>query len=166
MEQVSKIWYVVYTKPRNEKKVAESLNNLGIESYCPTMVTIRQWSDRRKKVKIPMFNSYVFVKTDQSDYEKIRRNPGVLNFVYWLGKPATVREEEIKAIKRITQDGTEILVESQNIRKGDMVKIKEGPFKGLYGEVEDSTPNRLALYIQQLSCKVLFTYPQLELANN
>ena len=54
-------WYVLYTKPKWEKKVAEQLQAMGIDCYCPLVMKERQWSDRKKKVEMPLFNSYVFV---------------------------------------------------------------------------------------------------------
>ena len=59
-------WYVLYTKPRQEKKVTDSLNAIGVEAYCPLVTVIKQWSDRKKKVQIPLINSYVFVNIEWS----------------------------------------------------------------------------------------------------
>ena len=100
----------------------------GIELFCPLIVTIRQWSDRRKKVKIPMFTSYVFAHIDAKGFGVVRCDTGVLNFVYWQGKPAVIRNEEIEPIKRIASQGTDITVESEHVKIGDEVRIKEGPF--------------------------------------
>ena len=57
-------WYVLYTKPRQEKKVADGLIAIGIAAYCPLVTTIKQWSDRKKKVEVPLINSYVFVNIE------------------------------------------------------------------------------------------------------
>ncbi|MDX1426779.1 MAG: transcription termination/antitermination NusG family protein [Salegentibacter mishustinae] len=48
-------WYVLYTKPRTEKRVAESLEQMGVEVYCPLITEIKQWKDRKKKLKTPLF---------------------------------------------------------------------------------------------------------------
>ena len=64
-------WYVIYTKPRSEKKVAERLSEDGVEVYCPMIKTIRQWSDRKKKVLLPMFPGYVFVHVSLMDKTKL-----------------------------------------------------------------------------------------------
>jgi len=166
MEQVGRQWYDLYTQPRNEKKVAERLQAAGLEVYCPLVLTIRQWSDRKKKVKIPMFTSYVFAHVSLQEFETVRRDPGVLNFVYWLGKPAVVREEEIRAIKLLTQEGTNIIVESTEPKLGDRITILEGPFKGLTGFIEDNQEKRITLFIEQLGCRVKFNFPKLELKDN
>ena len=71
-------WYVIYTKPRNEKKVADRLKHLGIDVYCPMITMIKQWSDRKKKVQIPLLNSYVFVNLNEKDRELVFQVSGVV----------------------------------------------------------------------------------------
>ena len=63
-------WYVVYTKPKWEKKVAERLNEIGITAYCPFITKVSQWSDRKKKIEVPLFNSYIFVKIDYQYFKQ------------------------------------------------------------------------------------------------
>ena len=70
-------WYVVYTKPKWEKKVAERLNEIGVVTYCPLVTKTSQWSDRKKKISVPLFNSYIFVNC----FGQIFR---VLGFVYYF----------------------------------------------------------------------------------
>ena len=88
-------WYVVYTKPKWEKKVAEQLTQRGIECYCPIVTEVRQWSDRKKKVEVPLFNSYVFVRLAEVDRNLVFQSSGVVRYLFWLAKPAIVRDEEI-----------------------------------------------------------------------
>jgi transcription antitermination factor NusG len=90
-------WYVVYTKPKWEKKVAEQLKK-GIACYCPLVTQVRQWSDRKKKVEVPLFNSYVLVARSTKIWFSIGR---VVRYLFWLGKPAIVRDEEIDTIKKM-----------------------------------------------------------------
>ena len=88
-------WLVIYTKPKNEKTVSERLSSNGIEVYCQIVETVRQWSDRKKKIKVPLFTSYVFVRVQEKQRTEILQDPGVMNFVFWLGKPAVVRDSEM-----------------------------------------------------------------------
>ena len=88
-------WHVVYTKPKCEKKVADVFSQKKIEAYCPMNRILRQWADRKKIIYQPLFSSYVFVRTINSEHIKIMETNGVLNFVHWLGKPAVVRNDEI-----------------------------------------------------------------------
>ncbi len=94
-----KKWYVVYTRPRWEKKVASLLQQKNIEHYCPLNKVLKQWSDRKKVVMEPLFKGYVFVAVDEHHKWDIKKIDGILNYVYWLGKPARVKETEIDTIR-------------------------------------------------------------------
>src|ERR1700733_7578238 len=98
LDASGKSWYAVHTRPRWEKKVAGLLAKKKLEFYCPLNKVQRQWSDRKKIVTEPLFSSYVFVHIDETEQVPVRVTDGVINFVYWLGKPAVVRNEEILAI--------------------------------------------------------------------
>ena len=155
-----KQWLVLYTKPRNEKKVTERLTNQGFEVYCPLVKTLKQWSDRKKKVEVPMFSSYVFINIDEKRRQEALYDPGVMNYVYWLGKPAVVRDYEMQAFREIAEYGEEVIVESSMLEKGQYVEIEEGPFKGMNGVVDRLNSQSFTVYIQQLDCKVSFSYPK------
>ena len=53
-------WYAVYTAARAEKKVKERLDQIGIENYLPLRTEYRVWSDRKKKVSVPLISGYIF----------------------------------------------------------------------------------------------------------
>ena len=97
-------WYAIYTKPRNEKKVVANIQSLGIEAYCPTISVVKQWSDRKKTIIQPLLSSYVFVKLDEKDRSLVFQVPGVVRYLFWLGKPAIVREQEIQAMKELQEE--------------------------------------------------------------
>jgi transcription antitermination factor NusG len=104
MAREAKYWYAVYTKPRWEKKVSTLFAEKGFESYCPLNKVHKQWSDRIKLVEEPLFKSYVFVRIPAKAQAGIRLVNGVLNFVYWLGKPAVIKAVEIDRIKRFLNE--------------------------------------------------------------
>ena len=142
-------WYVVYTKPRNEKKVAERLQQIGITVYCPMVTMIKQWSDRRKKVQVPLFNSYVFVYLNEKERDIVFSISGVVRYLFWLGKPAIVRDEEILAL----QDGLKETIASYEVRDikvGDVVPIPSGPFQGKEGIIKHINKNSLQLIMKEL----------------
>ena len=91
-------WYAVYTRSRFEKKAAERLAEQGIEAYVPLQRVMRQWSDRRKPVLEPAFRSYVFVRINHLHYYKVLDTPGIVRYVFFDGKPAVVRDEEIETL--------------------------------------------------------------------
>jgi transcription antitermination factor NusG len=151
-------WYVLYTKPRSEKKSSDRLLQEGYEVYCPLIKTMRQWSDRKKKVSLPMFPSYIFIHIDEKSRQEPLRDPGVMNYIYWLGKPAIVREEEIKAIREIENQGSDIVVQGSGFERGQFIEIPDGPFKGLAGTVDKVDNRKVLVYIEQLGCIVQFYY--------
>lgn len=151
-----KQWLALYIRPRHEKKAADRLQRNGIEVFCPLIKSIRQWKDRKKKVSLPMFPSYVFVYTEEQERHKILQDPAVLNFVFWLGKPAVIRDHEIEAIKYIAghYEAGEVKISSPDYNKGDYVYIQEGPFQGMKGIVEDSSGDHIYLLIDELGCQI------------
>ncbi len=140
-------WYVLYTKARNEKKVLARLEN-DYEVYCPLVTTVRQWSDRKKKVSEPLFKSYVFVRVTEAERHEVLKTPGVVCYIYWLGKPAQVREEEIAAIKSFTEETESADVLS--IEYNDTVHIDWGLFKGQEGKFLARQGDHLILLVESL----------------
>jgi transcription antitermination factor NusG len=134
-EQITKKWLVVYTKPRWEKKVNTSLVKKGIEAYCPLNKVRRKWSDRMKTIEEPLFKSYVFVKVEDAGMTEVRFVDGVLNYVYWNGKPAIVREEEIIEIKKFMSEYEDVEVSSIELKPADAVVLNAGVMMGATGRV-------------------------------
>ncbi len=151
-------WLVLYTKPRNEKKAAARLQEAGYETYCPVIKTLKQWSDRKKKVSVPMFPSYIFIHIDEASRHGPLNDPGVLNYVYWQGKPAVLRERELEAIREIEEKGSEVKVQSDGFEKGQFIEIPDGPFRGMTGTVDKVDNRKVLVYIEQLGCIVQFYY--------
>lgn len=128
-------WYAVYTRPRWEKKVAALLVQNGIESYCPLNKVRRKWSDRIKLVEEPLFKSYVFVKVEESGRTVVRMTDGVINFVYWDGKPAIVKDKEIEAIKLFLDEYENVSLIKMDLKPNDRVRIVAGPMMDNEGKV-------------------------------
>ncbi|MEN9907231.1 MAG: hypothetical protein RLZZ540_372 [Bacteroidota bacterium] len=145
-------WYVVYTKPKWEKKVAEQLTERGVECYCPLITQVRQWSDRKKKVEVPLFNSYIFVRLAEADRNLVFQSSGAVHYLFWLGKPAIVRDEEINTIKKwlTTPDQYEISISSLQV--GDKVTLESGPFKSQEAIVQEVTKNNYILVLESMGC--------------
>ena len=145
-------WYVVYTKPKWEKKVAEQLKNKGITCYCPLITQVRQWSDRKKKVIVPLFNSYVFVQLPDSERNAVFQSVGVVRYLFWLGKPAVVRDEEITIIKKWMDpsEGNEVSVLSFKV--GDAIQLDSGPFSTQKATVQEVTNTHYVMVLESLGC--------------
>jgi transcriptional antiterminator RfaH len=147
-------WFAIYTKPRNEKKVADALTKIGIEAYCPMVTQIRTWSDRKKKVSVPLINSYVFVCLEEKDRQKVFEVTGVVRYVFWLQKPAIIRDEEIKILKKSLVETFDSF-ELQAYRKGDKINISQGPFVGQNAVVQAVSNNSLVVVLENLGFKII-----------
>ena len=132
---MSRKWLAIYSRPRWEKKVAQLLSEKGLESYCPLNKVRRKWSDRVKLVEEPLFKSYIFVKVNDEDRTEVRMTPGVINFVYWDGKPAVVKEKEINTIKNFLNEYENVEVKPMTVALNQRVKITAGPLMDQEGEV-------------------------------
>ena len=130
-------WLAIYTRPRWEKKVNQLLFEKGLESYCPLNKVRRKWSDRVKVIEEPLFRSYVFVKVSDENRATVRMTPGAINFVYWQGKPAVIKEKEIIAIKRFLGEYENVEVLSLDLKVNQRVRITNGTLMDYEGKVLD-----------------------------
>lgn len=147
-------WYVLYTKPRSEQKVSKALLELGVETYCPLVTEVRQWSDRKKKVKTPLFKSYVFVNLEEKEREQVFEVPGVVSYLFWLGRPAIVREEEIEAIRMWMEEDSVEEIKVGELSPGDKLTISGGAFKDQKAIIKEVGKKRMRLILPNLGCTV------------
>lgn len=144
----------MYTKPRWEKKVASQLLEKGFENYCPINKVTRQWSDRKKVVLEPVFKGYVFVRVEDQKKWEIKSINGVLNFVYWLGKPAVIRDEEIDTIRKFLNEFNDVRVEAKGFVVNTEVRIKQGVLMNFNGVVVEVLGNRAVVKIDTLDLQL------------
>lgn len=128
-------WYAVYTRPRWEKKVAALLLQKGIQSYCPLNKVRRRWSDRMKTVEEPLFKSYVFINVDEATRTAVRTTHGVINFVYWNGKPAVITDKEIHTIRQFLDEYENVELQRIEVGINERVKVIAGPMMDNEGKV-------------------------------
>lgn len=148
---LSKKWLVVYTRARWEKKVDVLFKQRGIISYCPTKKVLNQWADRKKIVELPLFSSYVFVHIDVKEENLVRQTHGVINFIYFLGKPAVVRDEEIEKIKELLIKYPDAeLMSLQHVSVGDRVRIKNGILANKNGQVLKVNGKKVLMVLENL----------------
>ncbi len=127
-------WYAVYTRSRAEKKVAEEFRKQEIEHYLPLYKTIRQWSDRKKRIELPLIRSYVFVRIGRKDYLKVLQTLHVIKIVHFLGKPVPIPEWQVKNLMILMGAQVEVsATDIKNYEKGEEVIIKSGILQGLRG---------------------------------
>lgn len=147
-------WYAVYTRPRWEKKVARLLDEKGLEVYCPLNKVYRQWSDRRKLVQEPLFKGYVFVRTEDEHKWEVKKIEGILNFVYWNGKPAIVRDDEIETIRKFLSEFSGIEVEDLKLAVQSPVRIKQGVLMNYHGIVLEVMGNKARVKIESMGVQL------------
>jgi len=154
-------WFALYTKPRFEKKVDKVLTEAGYEVCLPLMSTIRQWSDRKKKVQVPLIPSYVFVKMAEKQLQALFEFTGVVGVLKHLKKPAVVQDYEIENLKIMCQhpDAVEA-VGGAEFEPGTPIQIMQGPMIGLYGDcIEIKGKQRVLVSIKNMGLAFVLDVP-------
>jgi transcriptional antiterminator RfaH len=161
-EGVYEKWFVVKTNPRAEKKVFERINSIGMVCYLPLITTIRQWSDRKKKIDIPLINSTLFVFCKETDLSKIYGIQGFHSFLYFLKKPAIVKDYEINNLKILLKEHVEFQsINSEKLLKGDRVEVIRGPFQGLIAtSIEIDRTHKVIVEIEGMEQKFIVHVPR------
>jgi transcription antitermination factor NusG len=154
-------WYVLYTKPRNEKKVAERLSAAGYHVYCPLHKVKRQWSDRMKVVEDPLFKGYLFIQVEDKRRDEVFNYPGTVRYLFWLRRPAIVRESEIYTIQKWLGEYDHEDIDISEIMPGDFVRITSGQFSGEEAVLLDRRSHKAVVQLKQLGLQLT-----LSLSNN
>ena len=146
-------WYVLYTKPRSEKKVEEKLLSLGINAYCPTRSEIRFWSDRKKRIQVPVLPSMVLVNIDVKDMNKVFESSAVIRYMFWLGKKAIVRQKEVDILKKYLRgDYNFVNSKLSDIKVGDNFNLPS--FNNERGIVNKISNNNIWIYLKSIGYSV------------
>lgn len=135
-------WYALYTKARAEKKVYEQLTAMSINAYLPLRRVLRQWSDRKKWVEVPIISSYIFVNISAKDYSKVFDANGVVAYVSHKGTAVIIPEHEIEIMRRTIDNKIGFDIKEGNLKKGQEITITSGPLKGIKGIVDDVKGNK------------------------
>jgi transcription antitermination factor NusG len=138
---------------RAEKKVSETLLLKGIEVYIPLVKTMRQWSDRKKMVELPLLKGYVFVRITDSENDLVLQNRAVVGFVKSDGKIAAIRDEEIARLRQLVELGyqLEAFALGRELKAGEKVKIASGALRGIVGVIiEDKDQKQLLVLLESI----------------
>ena len=122
INKISKNWFVLYTKPRNELKVLAHLSILGVEVYTPTKIEVRKWSDRRKKVTVALLTSMVLVCLEENEVNRVFEVPGVRRYLFVNGVRARVANDEVFAMKHYIENSYKFLDKKEYL-VGSKIKI-------------------------------------------
>ncbi|MDR2621464.1 MAG: UpxY family transcription antiterminator [Dysgonamonadaceae bacterium] len=136
METIKKGWYVIYTKPRHEKKVYEDLKLRECIAYLPLVNRYSRWKDRRKVIEKPLFTSYVFVYLNNAaSYYRVLPVDGFVMFIGFGGKMAMVKDSEIETIRQLIAHCQEVELAQSDVKIGEKRKISFGLLSGYDCEV-------------------------------
>jgi transcriptional antiterminator RfaH len=149
-----KKWFVIYTRPKQELKVVTELSKIGISSYYPTVKMLKQYSDRKKKIEKPLMPSYVMVYIDECRRSTVFSIPGIVRYLFWLGKPAIIHEGEIDIMKQHLE-GVYADISISSLTKGQLYEITEGPLAGKTGKIIEMKKNKVKLEITSLGMMVV-----------
>lgn len=150
-------WYAVYTTSRAEKKVKERLEEKQVETYLPLRTEYRIWSDRKKKVSVPLIAGYIFVRVTQGQFLKVLETPGVVAFLREQGKAVAIPDRQIERL-RFVEEHAEAPLEMvyQEIPVGSIVEIVRGNLAGFRGEmIKWSEKYKIVLRLDKLGCALV-----------
>ena len=154
MSSDTEAWYVLYTKPKNEKKVAERLTAAGYNVYCPLHKVKRQWSDRVKIIEEPLFKGYLFIQVEDHKRDEVFSFPGAVRYLFWQRRPALVRDAEIKTIQKWLGEYAHEDIDISDILPGDYVRITSGPFTGEQAVLLDKTNKKAVVQLKELGIQL------------
>lgn len=155
----SKKWYVFYTYPKFERKVQDYLLKDNYESFLPMHWVLRQWSDRKKRLEVPLFPNYIFINIERNKIFEVLQTPKLISCVTFNKIPAFLKQKEVECIKKIVKNEYPFEV-SSNLNIGDSVIITQGALMGMEGIlVEERGNHRFALKIESLQQSVIVNIP-------
>jgi transcription antitermination factor NusG len=128
------------------------LNEIGVVAYCPLISKTSQWSDRKKIISVPLFNSYIFVQIEEKNRNSIFGVAGTVRYLFWLGKPAMVRDSEIEAIQNWLSTPNTYEITLDTWQKGDKVHLESGPFVNQSATIQEVNKNHYILILESMGC--------------
>lgn len=142
-------WYVLITKAKYEIKVANHLLKDGFEVCCPTRIEVRQWSDRKKKVTVPLLPSMILINISEGDRAKVFSVPGAVRYLFWLGEPAIVPSKEVELLKEIADQKQEV-ISTEKIGVGQEVNLETFGLTAKTGTVKYVSGNQCWVVLHNL----------------
>lgn len=150
-------WYAVYIASRAEKKVKERLDEAGIDNYLPLRTEYRIWSDRKKKISVPLIPGYIFVWIKEEAFISVLTVPGVVAFLKEKGKAVAIPDRQIECLRFVEREVEgAIEISFEDIPAGTPVEIIRGSLAGFQGEmVKWKDKYHIALRVENLGCALV-----------
>jgi len=160
-----KRWYAVYTKSRAEKKALTELQFKQVEAFLPLQRKLRQWSDRKKWVEMPLISGYLFVRINRKEYDAVLQSNFIVSYVRFEGKAATIPDKQIEYLKMmLKQDDLDIEISHETFEPGQVVDVVAGPLIGLRGKlVRFKGKEKVAIELEELGYSALIEIETLDI---
>jgi len=136
-------WRAFYVKPRHEKAIRDRYTQSAMELYCPTKTVKKKWADRWKMVEEVLLPGYILAKVTETERRSLLEDESILRNVHYIGKPASIREEEIELLKCGLEEADSF--ETEALQAGIRVRITEGVFQTKEGIIEELRKNKEVL---------------------
>ena len=148
-------WYIIYTKPGEEKKLSGLLTGKGIPNYYPLNKSNQGWNDRRQIHYSPLFPRYIFARLNGSSIPAVKQLTGVINIVHWGSEYAIIPDEEISAVKEFLNEYSSIKVDKTPVNTKDRVRIIYGPLVVMEGDVFEVRNSPVSVILPSLGCVLI-----------
>jgi transcription antitermination factor NusG len=161
MEKISPanqyFWHALYIKSRAEKKALADLQNKGIEAFLPLHKKLRQWTDRKKWVDMPLIPGYLFVKVSRKEYYLALQSNHIVTYVRFEGKAAIIPDRQIEYLKLLLkQDNLDIEIIQEKLEPGQTIEVVAGPLIGLRGKLlQRNGKNKVAIELEDIGHSAL-----------
>ncbi len=162
MEKISQanqyFWHALYIKSRAEKKAFNDLQFKEIEVFLPLQRKLRQWSDRKKWVEMPLISGYLFVKVSRKEYDlALQASNHVVTYVRFEGKAAVIPEKQIEYLKLLLkQKNIDIEITREKLEPGQLIEVIAGPMIGLRGKlIKRNGKNKIAIELENIGHSAL-----------
>lgn len=162
-------WFAVWTRSRQEKVAAATLEALGVPHFLPLKSELRQWSDRKQTVTFPLFAGYLFVRMNPANDSKLQvlKAPGIVGFVGNRLGPLAIPDQQIEDVRLVLSQRVDCTV-LPLLKEGDQVRVVRGPLAGVEGSlVRNNSTFRLLISIEMIhkSVAVSVSRQDVELIN-
>jgi transcription antitermination factor NusG len=127
-------WFAVRVRSNCERTVMDSLISKGHETFLPTYLSRRRWSDRYKEIQAPLFPGYTFCRFDPTRRLPVLTTPGVVAIVGTTNGPVAIDEREIESVRAMVSSGF-IVGPWPFLREGEFVAVESGPLQGVEGVI-------------------------------
>jgi transcription antitermination factor NusG len=163
-DQVERNWYAVYTRANQEKLVFSRFTQRSFESWLPTYESVRQWKDRRVRLRFPLFPSYIFVRLALRERTRVLEVPGIVRLVGFGGLPTPLTERDISAIRSATNCTSRAIESCSCLARGVRVRIVSGPLEGMEGTVARKKGNlRVVISLESIKSSFMVEVDQSEI---